>query len=72
MIQRLVTSNPSPAYVARVAAAFDNNGAGVRGDMKAVWRAVLTDPEALAPPDPDDRFGKLREPVVRFVSWARA
>ena len=52
MIQRLVTSNPSPAYVRRVAAAFDDNGAGVRGDLKAVWLAVLTDPEALAPPDP--------------------
>ena len=73
MIQRLVTSNPSPAYVRRVAAAFDDNGAGVRGDLKAVWRAVLTDPEALAPPDPQDRLsGKLREPVVRFVSWARS
>jgi uncharacterized protein (DUF1800 family) len=44
MIQRLVTSNPSPAYVGRVAAAFANNGAGVRGDLKAVWTAILTDP----------------------------
>ena len=43
MIQRLVTSNPSPAYVRRVAAAFDDNGAGVRGDLEAVWRAVLTE-----------------------------
>jgi uncharacterized protein (DUF1800 family) len=73
MIQRLVTSNPSPAYVRRVAAAFADNGAGVRGDLKAVWLAVLTDPEALTPPDPDDKLsGKLREPVVRFVSWARS
>ena len=72
MIQRLVTSNPSPAYVRRVAAAFDDNGSGVRGDLKAVWRAVLTDPEALAPPDTQDPLcGKLREPVVRLVSWAR-
>jgi uncharacterized protein (DUF1800 family) len=72
MIQRLVTSNPSPAYVARVAAAFDDNGAGVRGDLKAVWRAVLTDSEALAPPRADDALaGKLREPVARFVGWAR-
>jgi uncharacterized protein (DUF1800 family) len=72
MIQRLVTSNPSPAYVARVAAAFDDNGEGVRGDLKAVWRAVLTDEEALAPADPvDPLHGKLREPVLRFVSWAR-
>ena len=46
MIQRLVTSNPSPAYVKRVASAFNDNGNGVRGDMKAVIRAVLLDPEA--------------------------
>jgi uncharacterized protein (DUF1800 family) len=71
MIQRLVTSNPSPAYVRRVAAAFDDNGQGVRGDMKAVWSAVLTDPEALAPAPRDPLHGKLREPVLRFVSWAR-
>src|SRR5690606_4427064 len=54
MIQRMVTSNPSPAYIGRVAAAFADNGEGVRGDLKAVWRAVLTDPEALAPPEPAD------------------
>ncbi|HMI20338.1 MAG TPA: DUF1800 family protein [Sphingomonas sp.] len=72
MIQRLVTSNPSPAYVRRVAAAFDDNGSGVRGDLKAVWRAVLTDPEALAAVDPADTLsGKLREPVLRLASWAR-
>ncbi len=70
MIQRLVTSNPSPAYVARVAAAFDDNGEGVRGDLKAVWSAVLTDPEALAPSDPRTG-GKLREPVLRYAGWAR-
>ena len=46
LIQRLVTSNPSPAYVSRVATVFNNNGAGVRGDMKAVIRAVLLDAEA--------------------------
>jgi len=71
LIQRLVTSNPSPAYVGRVAAAFANNGAGVRGDMKALIRAVLTDVEArvfqAAP-----QAGKLIEPVLRFASWARA
>jgi uncharacterized protein (DUF1800 family) len=72
MIQRLVTSNPSPAYVGRVAAAFNDNGAGVRGDLKAVWRAVLTDPEALAAANlKDPTCGKLREPVLRWVSWAR-
>ncbi len=73
MIQRLVTSNPSAAYVTRVAAAFANNGSGVRGDMKALLTAILLDPEArdatlAATPD----FGKLREPVVRLLNWARA
>jgi uncharacterized protein (DUF1800 family) len=73
LIQRLVTSNPSPAYVARVSAAFNDNGLGVRGDMRAVWRAVLLDPEArdsakLA----DPTFGKVREPMLRLSAWIRA
>jgi uncharacterized protein (DUF1800 family) len=73
LIKHLVTSNPSPAYVARVAAVFANNGKGVRGDMQSVIRAILTDAEAR-----DDgqatstTFGKLREPVVRLVQWAKA
>jgi uncharacterized protein (DUF1800 family) len=71
LIQRLVTSNPSGAYIARVAAAFANNGRGVRGDMKAVIRAVITDREARNPRNSTD-FGKLREPVLRWVMWARA
>jgi uncharacterized protein (DUF1800 family) len=71
LIQRLVTSNPSPAYVSRVAAAFNDNGAGVRGDMKAVWRAILLDREARPAIVPEDG-GKLREPVVRLAQWARA
>jgi len=72
MIQRLVTSNPSPAYVGRVAAVFADNGAGVRGDLKAVWTAILNDTEARAVPAASDTLsGKLREPVVRFVQWAR-
>jgi len=72
MIQRLVMSNPSPAYVGRVAAAFANNGAGLRGDLKAVWTAILTDVEArTVPAAADTMSGKLREPVVRFVQWAR-
>ncbi|MEO8019824.1 MAG: DUF1800 family protein [Pseudomonadota bacterium] len=72
MIQRLVTSNPSPAYVGRVAAIFANNGVGVRGDLPAVWTAILTDAEARAAPAATDTLsGKLREPVVRFVQWAR-
>jgi uncharacterized protein (DUF1800 family) len=73
LIQRLVSSNPSPSYVARVSAAFADNGAGVRGDMKAVIRAILLDREArgtdsLSSPD----VGKLREPILRLTGWARA
>jgi len=72
MIQRLVTSNPSPAYVGRVAAAFANNGSGTRGDLRAVWTAILMDDEALAAPSAANPLaGKLREPVVRFVQWWR-
>jgi uncharacterized protein (DUF1800 family) len=73
LIQRLVTSNPSGAYIARVAAAFADNGQGVRGDMKAVIRAVLLDPEARTAPSPDDeRAGKVREPVLRLTALLRA
>ena len=68
LIQRLVMSNPSPAYVSRVAAAFANNGAGVRGDMKAVLRAILLDSEARN----TQEVGKLREPVLRLANWLRA
>jgi uncharacterized protein (DUF1800 family) len=71
LIQRLVTSNPSPAYVGRVAAVFANNGQGVRGDMKAVIYAVLMDPEARAV-STSDNAGKLREPVIRLANWMRA
>ncbi len=72
MIQRLVTSNPSPAYIQRVAAAFENNGSGVRGDLQAVWTAILTDTEARSDPQSGETLrGKLREPIVRFVQWAR-
>ncbi|MCY7389618.1 MAG: DUF1800 domain-containing protein [Burkholderiales bacterium] len=70
LIQRLVSSNPSPAYVSRVATVFNNNGSGVRGDMKAVIRAVLLDSEARAVAVGNN--GKLREPVVRFLQWMRA
>jgi uncharacterized protein (DUF1800 family) len=73
LIQRLVTSNPSPAYVKRVADVFANNGAGVRGDMKSVFAAVLLDNEARGPEGlADPRFGRLREPMLRFVQWARS
>ncbi|WP_242110707.1 DUF1800 domain-containing protein [Luteimonas aquatica] len=72
LIQRLVTSNPSPAYVARVAAAFDNNGAGVRGDMKAVVKAILLDREARDPAAQPPHFGKVREPLLRLTHLWRA
>lgn len=73
LIQRLVTSNPSPGYVARVAAAFADNGQGVRGDMKAVLRRILLDPEARNAPAPDDVvFGKPREPLLRMTALLRA
>ena len=71
LIQRLVTSNPSPQYVRRVAEAFADNGLGVRGDMKAVIRAVLLDPEATADPGTYTQFGKLREPILRIVNIGR-
>ena len=71
LIQRLVTSNPSPHYVRRVAEAFADNGLGVRGDMKAVIRAVLLDPEATSDPGTHAHFGKLREPILRIVSIGR-
>jgi uncharacterized protein (DUF1800 family) len=72
LIQRLVTSNPSAAYVGRVATAFNNNGQGVRGDLKAVLRAVLLDDEARSDANrTNPQFGKLREPMLRFIQWAR-
>ena len=73
LIQKLVTSNPSPAFVARVAAKFANNGGGVRGDMKAVIRAILLDPEARDPAMMSvSTFGKMKEPYLRTVNLARA
>ncbi|GAB3249858.1 DUF1800 domain-containing protein [Chitinimonas naiadis] len=64
LIQQLVTSNPSPAYIARVSAAFANNGQGVRGDMKAVLRAILLDIEARGDRHDEPSYGKLREPAL--------
>ena len=73
LIQRLVTSNPSTAYVGRISAVFTNNGSGVRGDMKAVLRAILLDAEARSDANiTNPSFGKLREPVIRLTNWARA
>jgi uncharacterized protein (DUF1800 family) len=75
LIERLVTSNPSPEYVGRVAAVFADNGSGVRGDLKAVVTAILLDPEARRGDDatqaqPSD--GKLKEPVLFITNLLRA
>lgn len=71
LIQHMVTSNPSPAYVGRVAAVFNDNGKGVRGDLKATVRAVLFDAEARTVGTAVTQ-GKLREPVLRLAGWMRA
>ena len=71
LIQHLVTSDPTPAYVARVSAAFNNNGLGERGDMKAVIRAILLDPEARGDIKTDPNYGKLREPVLLSTNLLR-
>lgn len=72
LIQRLVSSSPSPAYVGRVAAAFNDNGQGQRGDLKAVIKAILLDDEARREPTTSDTTrGRLQEPVARFIQWAR-
>lgn len=73
LIQRLVTSNPSPAYVQRVARVFANDGQGVRGNLRAVVRATLLDDEARTEASlASTTSGKLREPILRLTAWARA
>ncbi len=73
LIQRLVTSNPSPAYVYRVAQAFADNGQGVRGDLKAVIRAILLDYEARTPAALGAAgYGHQREPLLRLANVHRA
>ena len=75
LIQFLVTSNPSTGYVSRVVSVWNNNGSGVRGDLKSVIRAILLDGEARNPataPVANSHYGKLREPMVRFVHFANA
>ncbi|MEO8344200.1 MAG: DUF1800 family protein [Betaproteobacteria bacterium] len=72
LIQRLVTGNPSPAYVARISGVFKNNGSGVRGDMKAVVKAILMDTEARGPAKTAADFGSLREPVLAVTAVIRA
>lgn len=72
LIQRLVTSNPSPGYIYRVARTFENNGSGVRGDLRAVVRAILTDYEARSNALVGfQAAGKLREPVLRLTHLLR-
>jgi uncharacterized protein (DUF1800 family) len=70
-IQNLVTSNPSPAYVARVATKFNDNGAGGRGDLKAVVEAVLLDPEARGDLKTLPTYGHLREPALYICNMMR-
>ncbi len=72
LIQRLVKSNPTPAYVERVATVFNNNGSGVRGDMKAIIKAILLDAEAReCAPMQDDFAPRLREPVLKYTQLAK-
>lgn len=72
LIQHLVTSNPTPAYVARVAAAFDDNGQGVRGDLRAVVRTILLDPEARGAHEDEYDFGRLKDPALFMTGFVRA
>jgi uncharacterized protein (DUF1800 family) len=72
LIQHLVTSNPSPSYIARVATVFNNNGSGVRGDLRAVVRAILLDPEARGNAKCSPTYGKLREPALFLTHLFRA
>ncbi|MEP7138497.1 MAG: DUF1800 domain-containing protein [Caldimonas sp.] len=73
LIQRLVTSNPTPAYVARVGAVFNDDGSGTKGNLAAVLKAILLDDEARsASVAAGVAAGKLREPMLRFTGWARA
>lgn len=74
LIQFLVSDNPSPAYIARVSAKFVNNGSGVRGDMKAILKAILLDGEARDPRSSENTpsYGRLKEPVVRAMAMGRA
>jgi len=74
LIQKLVTSNPSPAYVQRVAEKFNNDGSGVRGNLAAVVRAVLLDTEARSAPAGNAvaTAGKVKEPLLRLTQFWRA
>ena len=71
LIQHLVTSNPSSQYITRIAMVFNNNGKGMRGDMRAVIRAILLDPEARGDAKTDPNYGHLREPALFMTSILR-
>ena len=71
LIRHLVTGTPSPAYVDRVAAVFDDDGAGMRGNLKAVVRAILLDPEARTAGDANIRYGRFREPALFVTAFLR-
>ncbi|MCA0200925.1 MAG: DUF1800 family protein [Proteobacteria bacterium] len=71
LIRSLVTSNPSPAYIGRVSAVFNNNGSGVKGDLRAVVRAILTDPEARSDAAVSTS-GRLRDPTLHLIALVRA
>ncbi|MDA7539769.1 DUF1800 family protein [Akkermansiaceae bacterium] len=73
LIQRFTTSNPSPAYIRRVARAFSDNGKGIRGDLGAVIRSILLDPEARSQSiSRGERYGKMREPYLTYAHLSRA
>ena len=72
MIQKTVTSSPTPGYVSRVVAVFKDNGHGVRGDLAAVTRAILLDPEARGARKIDREYGRLREPALFWTGMIRA
>jgi uncharacterized protein (DUF1800 family) len=75
LIEHLVTSNPSPAYVQRVAGVFENDGQGVTGNLQAVITSILTDPEARAGDDPTATvaasYGHMREPILFMANALR-
>ena len=72
LIQKMVTSAPSPSFVTRVVNVFKDNGRGVRGDLAAVTRAILLDPEARGPRTTNPQYGRLREPALFWTAMIRA
>ena len=71
LIQRLITSNPSPGYVERVAAVFNDNGEGIRGDLAATVKAIYLDNEARGLETPLSHFGKIKEPLLKTLQFWR-